>query len=416
MTRKLSIPMLTLALIPVVAACPAPAQTAPPPKPRRRAAAARRRGRPQRPATSGRSDRRSRAAGSSTSPSRSGKPNTFYAASASGGLWKTENNGQTFEPLFENEKVFSIGDVAVAPSDPDVLWLGSGEANNSRSTYWGDGVYKSADAGKTWTQHGPQGIPPYRAHRHPSDRPQHRLRGRPRPSLFREPRARALQDDRRRQDLGQGPRRRRRRPGRRRRRPGHGPDRTRRRSTPRPTTGSASPGPGASAGRAPASTRRPTAARPGRSSRTACPAASSAASAWPIFPKNPKILYAEIENANKPGMSAEDRWKEVLGGQVERGHDRRRDLPLRRRRRDLDQGQPGEAVHRRRSRLLLRPDHRRPERRQRRLRPERRRPGQPGRRQDLDAAVPLRRRQPRPLDRSRRTAGTCSSATTTAWA
>ncbi len=82
------------------------------------------------------------------------RPNTFYAASASGGLWKTENNGQTFEPLFDNEKVFSIGDIAVAPSDPDILWLGSGEANNSRSTYWGDGVYLSRDAGKTWTNTG----------------------------------------------------------------------------------------------------------------------------------------------------------------------------------------------------------------------------------------------------------------------
>ncbi|MCJ7488339.1 MAG: glycosyl hydrolase, partial [Candidatus Aminicenantes bacterium] len=82
------------------------------------------------------------------------RPNTFYAAAASGGLWKTENNGQTFDPLFENEKVFSIGDVAVAPANPDILWLGSGEANNSRSTYWGDGIYKSADAGKTWRNMG----------------------------------------------------------------------------------------------------------------------------------------------------------------------------------------------------------------------------------------------------------------------
>jgi len=53
------------------------------------------------------------------------RPNTFYAASASGGLWKSVNNGQTFEPLFDNEKVFSIGDIAVAPSDPDIVWLGS---------------------------------------------------------------------------------------------------------------------------------------------------------------------------------------------------------------------------------------------------------------------------------------------------
>jgi photosystem II stability/assembly factor-like uncharacterized protein len=83
-----------------------------------------------------------------------GQPNTFYAATGSGGLWKTMNNGQTFEPIFDDEKVYSIGDIAVAPSDPEILWVGTGEANNSRSTYWGDGVYKSTDAGKTWTNMG----------------------------------------------------------------------------------------------------------------------------------------------------------------------------------------------------------------------------------------------------------------------
>ncbi|MEW5900959.1 MAG: hypothetical protein AB1715_05805, partial [Acidobacteriota bacterium] len=82
------------------------------------------------------------------------EPHTFYAATASGGLWKTRNNGLTFEPLFDHENVFSIGDIAVAPSDPAVLWVGTGEANNSRSSYWGDGVYKSTDAGKTWTNMG----------------------------------------------------------------------------------------------------------------------------------------------------------------------------------------------------------------------------------------------------------------------
>ncbi len=82
------------------------------------------------------------------------EPTTFYAATASGHLWKTVNNGITFEPLFENEKVFSIGDVAVAPSDPNIVWVGTGEANNSRSSYWGDGVYKSTDGGKSWKNMG----------------------------------------------------------------------------------------------------------------------------------------------------------------------------------------------------------------------------------------------------------------------
>jgi len=78
------------------------------------------------------------------------QPYTFYAAAGSGGLWKTVNNGETFEPIFDFEKVYSIGDIAVAPSDPNILYVGTGEANSSRSTYWGDGIYKSTDAGKTW--------------------------------------------------------------------------------------------------------------------------------------------------------------------------------------------------------------------------------------------------------------------------
>jgi hypothetical protein len=82
------------------------------------------------------------------------QPYTFYAATASGGLWKTTNNGITFEPIFDHEKVFSIGDVAVAPSDPNIVWVGTGEANNSRSSYWGDGIYKSINGGKTWKNMG----------------------------------------------------------------------------------------------------------------------------------------------------------------------------------------------------------------------------------------------------------------------
>jgi photosystem II stability/assembly factor-like uncharacterized protein len=77
-------------------------------------------------------------------------PRIFYAATGSGGLWKTINSGITFEPVFDNQPVVSIGAVAVAQSDPNVVYVGTGEANNSRSTYYGDGVYKSTDAGATW--------------------------------------------------------------------------------------------------------------------------------------------------------------------------------------------------------------------------------------------------------------------------
>ncbi|WP_236032871.1 WD40/YVTN/BNR-like repeat-containing protein [Algoriphagus pacificus] len=78
----------------------------------------------------------------------------IYAATASGGLWKSINNGQSWTPIFDNESVISIGSVAVDQKNPDVIWVGSGEANNSRSSYWGDGIYKSTDAGKTWKNMG----------------------------------------------------------------------------------------------------------------------------------------------------------------------------------------------------------------------------------------------------------------------
>jgi photosystem II stability/assembly factor-like uncharacterized protein len=81
-------------------------------------------------------------------------PQVFYAASSTGGLFKTEDNGLHFTSVFENQPVASLGAVAVSQSNPNVVYLGSGEGNNSRSTYWGDGVYVSTDAGKTWTHSG----------------------------------------------------------------------------------------------------------------------------------------------------------------------------------------------------------------------------------------------------------------------
>ncbi len=83
-----------------------------------------------------------------------GKPSCFYVASASGGLWKTTNNGTTWEAVFENEKTVSLGDVAVSKSNPDIVWVGTGEANARNSVSWGDGVYQSTDGGKTWKNRG----------------------------------------------------------------------------------------------------------------------------------------------------------------------------------------------------------------------------------------------------------------------
>ncbi|HVD76985.1 MAG TPA: hypothetical protein VNH43_05215 [Vicinamibacteria bacterium] len=82
------------------------------------------------------------------------RPSTFYVGAASGGLWKTENNGTTFEPVFDDQESSSIGDVAIAPSDPSILYVGTGEPNNRQSSSWGHGVYKTTDGGKTWTHLG----------------------------------------------------------------------------------------------------------------------------------------------------------------------------------------------------------------------------------------------------------------------
>jgi photosystem II stability/assembly factor-like uncharacterized protein len=81
-------------------------------------------------------------------------PNVWYVASASGGLFKTENRGNTFTPVFDEGGSFSLGCVVVDPKDSNVVWLGTGENNNQRSVAFGDGVYKSTDAGKTWTRMG----------------------------------------------------------------------------------------------------------------------------------------------------------------------------------------------------------------------------------------------------------------------
>ena len=79
-----------------------------------------------------------------------GQPYTFYAAYASGGLWKTTNNGHTFEPLFDDQASMIMGDIAVDPNNPETVWVGTGENNSSRSSYGGMGVYRSDDGGQSW--------------------------------------------------------------------------------------------------------------------------------------------------------------------------------------------------------------------------------------------------------------------------
>jgi len=85
------------------------------------------------------------------------RPQCYWLASASGGIWRTTNNGVSFTPQFQDQYSISIGDICVAPSNPKVLYAGTGEANNQRSSYWGNGVYKSTDSGETWTHVGLDG-------------------------------------------------------------------------------------------------------------------------------------------------------------------------------------------------------------------------------------------------------------------
>lgn len=81
-------------------------------------------------------------------------PSVFYVGLATGGLFKTGDNGVSFEPIFDKEPVLSIGAVAIAPSDSEVLWVGTGEANDRNSSAWGNGVYRSTDGGSTWQNAG----------------------------------------------------------------------------------------------------------------------------------------------------------------------------------------------------------------------------------------------------------------------
>ncbi len=80
-----------------------------------------------------------------------GDPRVYYVAAASGGVWKSSDGGQTFASIFDDQPISSIGSIAVAPSDPNVIYVGAGEANIRGNVAAGNGIYRSTDAGKTWT-------------------------------------------------------------------------------------------------------------------------------------------------------------------------------------------------------------------------------------------------------------------------
>src|SRR3982751_3735797 len=79
-----------------------------------------------------------------------GEPNVFYIGVNNGGVWKTDDYGRTWRPIFDDQPTGSIGALAVAPSNPDIIYAGSGEGLHRPDLSVGDGVYRSSDAGKTW--------------------------------------------------------------------------------------------------------------------------------------------------------------------------------------------------------------------------------------------------------------------------
>src|SRR6266849_5508288 len=83
-----------------------------------------------------------------------GQPNVYYFGAVGGGVWKTTNGGVTWEPIFDGQPIGSIGALAIAPSDPNIIYAGTGEADLRSDLTYGNGVYKSTDGGKTWSNIG----------------------------------------------------------------------------------------------------------------------------------------------------------------------------------------------------------------------------------------------------------------------
>ena len=119
---------------------------------------------------------------------------TIYIGSASGGVWKSSDGGTTFKPVFDKQSALSIGSLAIDPSNPQTVWVGTGEAWVRNSVSVGTGIYRSRDGGDNWENLGLSRFRAPQSHRHSPQRQQHRLCLRPRASLEFQPGAWRLQD------------------------------------------------------------------------------------------------------------------------------------------------------------------------------------------------------------------------------
>ena len=132
-------------------------------------------------------------------------PSTFYVATATGGLWKTINHGNNFESVFDDQTMLSIGDVTLAPSNPNVVWVGSGEPQNRQSSPWGMGVFRVHGRRPHLDPPGARGHAPHLPHSGPPAESGRGLRGGDGSPVGLQPRAWCLPDDGRRRDVGAGP-------------------------------------------------------------------------------------------------------------------------------------------------------------------------------------------------------------------
>ena len=133
-----------------------------------------------------------------------GEPNVFYFGGASGGVWKSVDTGVSWQPIFDKQNIASIGSIAVAPSDHNIIYVGTGEACIRGNITYGDGVYKSIDGGKTWKNLGLKDTRHIGAVIVDPRNPEYRVRRGPGPRIWPERRARCLPHHRRRQDLAEG--------------------------------------------------------------------------------------------------------------------------------------------------------------------------------------------------------------------